>query len=124
MGGRRKHQHGPAPLEKAIQAAVIHHWRMCGLPDTLVAAIPNQYAHGQSGLTPGLPDLMVITPKLGNVTGFIELKTDSGSASEAQLSIRAMMTKRDIPYVMTYGRDQPIDVLLDWGAVRPQRAAA
>lgn len=125
MGARRKGPPpGPAPLEDAIQAAVIHHWRMTGVDGSLVAAIPNKKAFGQAGLTPGLPDLMVITPRLGRVTGYIELKRDAGRLSEPQLAIRALMAMRDIPYVCTYGRDQPIEVLEEWGAVRPRARAA
>lgn len=124
MAGRRKAGHGPAPLEKAIQAAVIQHWRRLGTDGSLVAAIPNAKAFGQAGLTKGLPDLMVITPKLGRVTGYIELKREGGSPSEAQLNLRALMAMLDIPYVITYGRDQPIQALEAWGAVRRQRAAA
>ena len=113
-----------APCEGLIQAACIEHWRALGVPGSLVAAIPNAFAHGQPGLTRGLPDLLVITPQLGRLTGFIELKTDHGVPSDDQLAIQAMMIARGIPYAMTWGRDQPIRVLENWGAVRPQARAA
>jgi hypothetical protein len=113
-----------APREAAIQAACLEHWLALGLPDTLVAAIPNQFAHGQPGLTKGLPDLMVISPTLGDRTGYIELKTDSGKPSEAQLAIGNLMKARGVPYAICYGREEPIRWLELWGAVRRQRAAA
>ncbi len=40
--------------ESAIQSAVVEHWRVLGLPNTLVAAIPNAGALGQAGLNAGL----------------------------------------------------------------------
>ena len=52
------------------------------MPGSLVAAIPNAFAHGQPGLTRGLPDLLVIAPQLGRLTGFIELKTETGRMSD------------------------------------------
>lgn len=123
MGRRR--QGAPAPIEKAVQTAVIHHWRMLGLPDTLVAAIPNAGALGQPGLTCGLGDLLVIAPSLPGRVGFIELKREERSPiSDAQLDFGRLCLKLGVPYALCRGRDEPIKVLEDWGAVRRQRAAA
>jgi hypothetical protein len=119
---RRRHPF--APRESLIQAACIDHWRALGIPGSLVAAIPNAFAHGQPGLTRGLPDLLVISPQLGRLVGFIELKTDTGTPSDDQLAIQAIMQARGIPYAMTWGRDHPISVLENWGAVRKQARAA
>jgi hypothetical protein len=113
-----------APSEDDITVAVLQHWLTLGVPGSLVAAIPNKRAFGQVGLTPGLPDLMVITPKLGAVTGYIELKREGGKLSDGQLAIRAFMAMRDIPYALCVGRDEPIRVLEAWGAVRQQADAA
>ena len=115
MGRRR--QGAPAPLEKAIQAAVLDHWRLLGVPGSLVAAIPNQFAHGQPGLTPGLPDLLVLSPLLGRFTGYIELKRERRShLSDAQKDLRGFLLKRGVPYAVCHGRDEPIKVLEEWGA--------
>jgi hypothetical protein len=119
---RRRHPF--APRETLIQAACVDHWRALGVPGSLVAAIPNAFAHGQPGLTRGLPDLLVISPQLGRFTGFIELKTDTGTPSDDQLAIQAIMIARGIPYAMTWGRDQPIKILENWGAVRKQATRA
>ena len=114
MAQRRK---SFAPSEDAITAAVVDHWKTLGVPGSLVASIPNKGAFGQVGLTPGLPDLMVITPTLGPVTGYIELKREGGKLSDGQIAIRAFMAMRDIPYALCVGRDEPIKVLKDWGAI-------
>lgn len=112
----------PALRESAIQAAVIAHWRALGLPDTLVAAIPNAGALGQVGLTAGLSDLLV----LGGLVrvGFIELKTARGAESAAQVTFRERCERLGIPCVLTRDRDEPIALLERWGVVRPQMARA
>ena len=110
------------PREKDIQAAVIAHWRLCGNPNTLVAAIPNQYAHGQPGLTAGLSDLIVFGGYVS--VGFIELKTKDGRLSAAQRSFLDLLERVGIRNAVTYGRDQPITVLEQWGIVRKQSRSA
>jgi hypothetical protein len=119
MGRRRRG--APAPLEQAIQAAVVHHWRMLGVPGSLVAAIPNANAHGQPGLTPGLADLLVLAPELP--VGFIELKRDDDSPiSDPQRDFGKLCMALGIPYAICIGRDEPITMLEAWRVVR--RAAA
>lgn len=108
--------------ESAIQSAVIAHWRVLARPDTLVAAIPNAKAHGQAGLTAGLPDLLVITPAIR--VGFVELKTDTGRLRPAQAAFRLLCVALGIPHAVTHGRDEPIDILEAWGAVRPRAVPA
>ncbi|MFG5120847.1 hypothetical protein [Methylorubrum sp. POS3] len=112
----------PHLRESAIQSAVVEHWRVLGLPDTLVAAIPNAGALGQAGLTAGLSDLLV----LGGLIriGFIELKTARGVESDAQIAFRERCDRLGIPCVVTRGRDEPIAVLERWGVVRVQVARA
>jgi hypothetical protein len=119
MGRRRRG--APAPLEQAIQAAVVHHWRMLRLPNTLVAAIPNANPHGQPGLTPGLADLLVLAP--GLPVAFIELKRDDDSPiSDEQREFGKLCSALGIAYAICVGRDEPITMLEAMGAVR--RAAA
>lgn len=109
-------QAGGRQSERQIQKAVLDHWRALGLPGTLIAAIPNQKAHGQYGLTKGLPDLLVLAP--GLPLGFIELKTDKGRISEHQESFGAMCDRLKIPWRATFGRDEPILLLEDWGVIK------
>jgi hypothetical protein len=119
MGRRRRG--APAPLESAIQCAVVEHWRWFGRLNTLVAAIPNARAHGQPGLTRGLPDLLVFGPELP--LGLIELKRHHRSViSDDQRLIARLCAELGVPHAYAVGRDEPIRVLEAWGVVR--RAAA
>jgi len=124
MSRRRRDDAIPPPWERDIQAAVLEHWRLLGLPHTLVAAIPNAKAHGQPGLTKGLADLLVIGPDLpGGCAGFIELKRDVyAKRTDAQWKFAELTIALGIPYAVTFGRDHPIQVLEAWGVVR--KAAA
>lgn len=106
-----------APMrESDIQRAVIAHWRNCGLPNTLVAAIPNAKSHGQPGLTPGLFDLIVFAPDLP--LALLELKTEKGRLSPAQENIKRLCIRLGIPHAIAYGRDEPIRVLEAWKVVK------
>lgn len=105
--------------EAQITRAVVAHWRACGLPGTMVAAIPNMGARGQYGLTKGLPDLLVLSPELP--VGFLELKTDKGRSRPEQEDFAAMCNSLDIHHAITRGRDEPIRVLEAWGVVRAAR---
>ena len=107
-----------APRESLIQQAVLDHWKALQVPGSLVAAVPNAKAHGQPGLTRGLFDLVVMSPKLGDLTGWLELKAEGGVLSDAQKLFKLVMIARGVPYAVTYGRDQPIKVLAEWGAIR------
>jgi hypothetical protein len=110
-----------APSEALIQAACLEHWLTLGVPNSLVAAIPNQFAHGMAGLTPGLADLLVLAP--GLPVAFIELKRDHKSPlSDAQIEFGKLCDKLGVRYAVAVGRDEPIRVLEAWGATR--RAAA
>lgn len=107
--------------EAAIQSAVLAHWRALGRPNTLVAAIPNARAHGQAGLTAGLPDLIAIGPGIG--VGFVELKTDTGKVRPAQAAFGALCRAIGVRHPITRGRDEPIAMLELWGVVRPRVGA-
>ncbi len=101
--------------EFQIHKAVVAHWKALGIPGTLVATIPNMFAHGQAGLTKGLPDLILIAPKLH---GYLELKTEIGKLTGPQEEFQALCIARGIPFYVTYGRDEPIRLLEELGIVR------
>jgi hypothetical protein len=109
-----------APCEREIQAAVLAHWRSLAVPGTLVAAVPNAGALGQPGLHRGLFDLVVIGgPFLRGRTGWLELKTAKGRVSDHQKTFKDICIHAGVPYAITFGRDEPIRVLEEWGVVRP-----
>jgi hypothetical protein len=118
MGRRRIG--APAPTEKSIQTAVCDHWKLLGdVATSIVAAIPNQNAHGQPGLTPGLPDLLVLGEGVPGGVGFVELKRDSRSPlSEAQTDFRDLCNHLGVTWRVAVGRDEPIGLLEAWGVVR------
>lgn len=96
---------------------------MLGEPFTLVAAIPNAFAHGQPGLTKGLADLMVLTPRIR--VGFMELKRDERSKrTDEQMEFGRLCMGLGVAYAICVGRDEPIRVLEAWGAVKRQASAA
>lgn len=108
-----------APFERDIQATVVEYWRVLGMPDTLVAAIPNARAHGQPGLTKGLPDLMVLGPRVPNECAFIELKRERGaSTSDEQLAFGALSARLGLTWKLAHGVDAAIELLELWGVVR------
>lgn len=104
--------------EKAIHTAVVAHWRAFGVPGSLVATVPNMRAFGQAGLRKGIPDLIVISPKLGDRVGFLELKTTTGTLTEDQEWFARLCETRGVPWAVSYGRDEPIRQLEIWGAVK------
>lgn len=103
------------PTEKQIHQAVIDTWLTLGVQGTLVATIPNMRASGQAGLTKGLPDLLVIGP---NGAGFIELKTATGTPSKHQRAFVDICGENGVRAVITYGRNEPVEVLRQWGVIR------
>jgi hypothetical protein len=107
------------PSEDEITGAVVEHWRIFGTPRSLVASIPNKRAFGQAGLMPGMPDLVVLSRELGVKAGFIELKRERGGrVSDAQRDVGALMRELGVPYALCWGRDEPIEQLRAWGAIR------
>ena len=121
--GRRRHKIIFAPREAAIQASILEHWLTLGEPNTLVAAVPNQFAHGQAGLTKGLPDLLVMGP--GLPVAFVELKRDHSSPiSDAQRGFGPLCARLGVPYVVAVGRDEPIEILEQWRIVKARIGGA
>ena len=102
--------------EAAITKAVLDHWRKCGLPNTLVASIPNMGSRGQYGLTKGLPDLLVLKPN--GFVGFLELKTEKGRLGPNQKWFAELCAVTEQNYACTFGREDPIAKLREWGVVK------
>lgn len=105
--------------EAQIHRAVIDHWKVFGLPGTVVATIPNMGAMGQYGLTRGLFDLVVLGGDyLRDRTGWLELKSEKGRLSQHQEAFKAACIASGVPCAVAYGRDEPIRVLEEWRIVR------
>jgi hypothetical protein len=104
--------------KNGITSAVIAHWKAFGVPNSSVFAFPNEGAMRQVGLKKGVFDLCVIG---GNVTlAFLEIKATDNDLSEPQKAFKKLLIANGIAYAVTYGRDEPIRVLEQWGIVRPQ----
>jgi hypothetical protein len=110
--------------EKEILAAVLEHHRALGEPNTFIATIPNEFAHGQLGLTKGLPDLLVLGPSIPSRVGFLELKTLTGKPSPAQEAFQSRCIALGICHAIAYGRDEPIYILETWGVVKASKSNA
>lgn len=103
--------------EAQITKHVMARWRSMGLPDTLVASIPNMGAKGQYGLTRGLPDLLCIGP---NFVGFLELKREGGKVSKHQEQFKMLAIRNGIPCAIAYGLEQAVAVMEAWKMIRPE----
>jgi hypothetical protein len=105
--------------ESAIQAAVMEHWKLVGCPNTLIGCIPNAKAHGQPGLTKGLPDLLVLGPHVPGHVALVELKRDYRSiVSDDQRLLARLCWDLGVTWELARGRDEPIELLRTWGVVR------
>lgn len=101
--------------EAQITKHVIDRWRIMGMPNTMVASIPNMGARGQYGLTSGLPDLLCIAP---GFVGFVELKAAKGRPSATQQAFKSLCVRNGVPHSITYGLDQAIAILEHWKLLR------
>lgn len=101
--------------EAQITKHVMERWNKMGLPNTIVASIPNMGARGQYGLTRGLPDLLCIGP---GFVGFLELKTEKGRVSKDQRAFKSLCVANGIPHSITYGLEQAVTVLEHWKMIR------
>lgn len=104
----------PAPAKRwatewDFQAAVIAEARQRAIlqPEySLLVAIPNgQYRKGQrpeAGLTPGLPDLMLMVRRGESGALFIELKVGAGKPSAAQMEMHYRLRREGYRVVMIW----------------------
>ena len=111
-------------IEKQIQAALVDRWLLIGNPGTLLAAIPNEGAFGQPGLTKGLFDLIAIGPSIRGGQGWLELKRPAdgkkpaGKLTPEQEDFRALLVARGIEHAVADSLDEAVVVLEFWGMIR------
>jgi hypothetical protein len=106
--------------EARIQASIFD-WAGIAAPDVLIFAIPNGGLRSKSeacrlkwtGVVAGIPDLAVVAP--GGRLFFIEVKSDTGSLSEAQREIRDRLTAMRVPYAVARSIDDVRKVFAIWG---------
>lgn len=110
----------PKLSEAQLTRAVMQHWRARGLPNTRVVSLPNMGSMGQAGLTRGLPDLLVVSKHLPGGLGLLELKTETGKLSTEQTAFRSTCISAGAKIAVAYGLDQALEVLLDWGVIKPE----
>jgi hypothetical protein len=64
-------------------------------------------------------DLVVLSPALDGATAWLELKrAHGGRLTEAQSEFRSLLRLNGAPHAVATGRDEPIEWLKRWGAVR------
>jgi len=115
-----KRDRAPKMSEAMITRAVIDHWRQRGVAGTRVDSIPSMGAMGQYGLAKGLPDLLVVSKHLPGGLGLLELKTETGKLSTEQTAFRSTCISAGAKIAVAYGLDQALEVLLDWGVIKPE----
>lgn len=69
------------------------------------------------GVKAGIPDIVIIDQN--GITRYIELKTDKGRLSEAQLDFKMMCqeSQRMVSWALCRSLDEVIETLEEWGVV-------
>ena len=73
------------------------------------------------GMLPGVADLCVIVDGKAH---FMEVKSDKGRPSQAQLQFAQDCFEADIPYALVNNISDALKTLSSWRAIRPAKAAA
>lgn len=113
----------PAPTEDQIHIAVIDHLERRAKPGVAWGHFANGGSRGAAerrrfaamGVVAGLPDLPVFA---GGITRMIEIKTEKGVLSAAQIDCHAWLAAAGIEVVTCYGLDACLQQLERWGVLR------
>jgi VRR-NUC domain len=114
--------------EQEIQRAVFQHIKQRGAPDAYVFAVPNggfrrpiEAAIMKGlGVKPGVPDIIAIRD--GKVFA-LELKTETGRPTDAQLAAIEAIRRAGGFAAICYGLDRALACLQAWGVLRGRAAA-
>lgn len=117
-----------APNERVVQRTIIKAIRKLGLRVVHIpngahlAGTPMQRARQANamkadGMMPGCPDLLVIRPKRygGPAIGWLEVKAEGGTLSEAQDRFGDTATLDGFPWAAVCTLDGALDALRAWG---------
>jgi hypothetical protein len=116
-------------IEDKLQIDVVNYLRLVLDPKRYkVAAVRNEGKRSERegalakamGLTPGMPDLVIIGPLCAAY--WIELKSNSGKLSAWQDAMRMWMIGNGVPYAVCRSVDQVHTALVAWNI--PTREAA
>lgn len=116
----RRRTAGP---EDQIQRAVFAHIRQRGAPGVFAFHVPNGGKRKPIeaaifkglGVVAGVPD--VIAVREGHTYG-LELKANNGKMTPSQVDVHARLQAAGATVVTTYGLDEAIAQLEQWGLVR------
>ena len=115
--------------EAQLQKAVVQHLILTASPACLWFAVPNEGKRSaragieakRMGLRPGVADLCII---VGGKAHFLELKSEKGVPSEAQIAFRDDCLDRGIPYRVAFGINEALAILTEWNAIKLARRVA
>jgi hypothetical protein len=110
-------------LEQQIQKAVVDHIAWRGVPGVFAFHVPNggwrspveAMVFKSLGVVAGIPDVIAI--KDGHVFA-LELKTESGRLSPAQIETHEAMRDAGADVAVVYGIDAAIEQLTKWGLIQ------
>jgi VRR-NUC domain len=113
--------------EQQIQRAIFQHVKQRGAPDAYVFAVPNggyrrpiEAAIMKGlGVTPGVPDIICIRD--GRVFA-LELKTETGRATDRQLAAIEAIRRAGGFAAVCYGLNRALACLEAWGILRGRAA--
>jgi hypothetical protein len=114
-----------AQPETQLQRAIVQHYRVRATPGTFMFAVPNGGVRSpieaaiqkSTGTVAGIPDTIWIRD--GKVYG-LEIKTEAGKPTKAQLDTIAAMEKAGAYCAIAYGLDRALRCLESWGLLRGQ----
>lgn len=107
--------------EELIHFAVVEHLRAAGVrffhvPNGSRATHAYRAKLWKLGLSPGVPDLMIVDPPRGGGPGAgLELKAPKGRASDEQKQWLADLRSRGWATAIVYGLDEALAQLRAWG---------
>jgi hypothetical protein len=113
--------------EGEIQRSIVQHWKLLGMPGSILAHIPNGEKRDPVtaaklkalGVLPGIPDLLCVSPRSG--VFFVELKRHGGRTSPEQQSVHERLRTAGVEVFTVVGVDDAVALLEQRGVIRKSR---